>query len=156
MAGTLNVMLRAEASLDDGSAVVGNLSRPKTITLSSGLKLARTFTLSDDGSATKIFDIADFSSPAAIFIEWTDGPIELAWGEDATKSNTNTSSFVSNDAAGGWFIFWGSGQYSHNGLAASDRNSIDGAGTGSASNIGTVWATQTSGASILCHVTAFK
>jgi len=154
MAGTVNVFFRAEATLDDGSDVVGNLSRPKTVSLTTGVKYERDYSLTTGATATKIFDEDDFSDPALVIIEWTDGPIELAWGVDTAASNANTSSFISNDAVGGWFILWGSGQYSHDGTAVSDRNTVDGGG----SDVGIleIWATQTSGATIRVHVTAFK
>lgn len=158
MAGTVNVFFRAEATLDDGSHVVGNLSRPKTITLSSGLVYTRDYSIADDATATKVWDSADFADPMLIILEWTDGPVEIAWGNETSSGNeADTSSFVSSDAAGGWMIFWGDDHATHVGQLPADRNSVDGAGAGvQVEGIDTIWVTQTSGGTITLHVTAYK
>jgi hypothetical protein len=154
MAGTVNVYERLEASLTDGSVAVGSLSRPFTATLTSGLHYSRSYSISDAATSVKIFDEDDFADPVVIRIEWTDGPVEIAWGENATAANADTSSFISNDATGGFLYLWGSGQQSHNGEPSSDRNSIDGGG--SDAEIQEIWIVQTSGASITVRLDAFK
>ena len=155
MAGLSNVYLKIETTLDDGSHVIGNLARPKSITLATGIKYERDYSLTSGATATKIFDEDDFANPSLVVVEWTDGPIELAWGADAAAASSDTSSFVSNDAVGGWHIFWGSGHQSHEGEAVSDRNSVDNTG-GRDIGLQEIWATQTSGAAIKVHVTAYK
>lgn len=154
MAGTVNIFFRAEAVLDGTAISVGNLSRPKTITLATGIKYERDYVLTSAATATKVFDETDFADPSLVIIEWEDGPVEISWGADAAAASSDTSSFVSNDAVGGWFVLWGSGQNSHEGEAVSDRNSVDGGG--SDVGIQEIWMTQTSGAAINVTVTALK
>jgi len=155
MAGTATVRFRVDyVGATGDSDTYGQLSRPYSIALTSGLKYERTYSISNSATAVKIFDETDFADPALVVVSWSDGPVELAWGEDAAASNADTSSFVSNDAVGGFHVFWGSGMNSHEGEAVSDRNSIDGGG--SDVGIQEIWINQTSGAAITVQVLAFK
>ena len=167
---TINVRESLEVVIGGKAIRRGTRSRPYTITAASGLHWGRTFVVADDetvlifdaGNDTwtpdpdgpELNDEGNLEDPVLVRIEWTDGPVELAWGRDETIADSDTSSFISNDAVGGFMYLWGSGQYPHDGLSCGDRNSVvTGAGD---TGIGRVYLTNTSGGSITVEVDAFK
>lgn len=153
--GTINIYDRLEFSSATGAVSIGNLSRPLTITTSSNLHFKNEYSVNNDATQ-KIYDeTLDLADPTLVRIEWADGPVELSWGEDTAASDSDTSSFVTNDAVGGFMYLWGNGMYSQDGDKASQRNSNTANG---ATNVGiqAVWLRNKSGAAIKVRVDAFK
>jgi len=150
--GTINIYDRLEYGEGGHSVVVGNLSRPYTVTTTSNIHQTRTYSLPADGTITKIYDASlEIANPVMIRIEWSDAPIDISWG-DVTNEGDN-SSFRSDLTTGPSFLYFFGSQMHPEAASAQVRNAKSGL---TEEAIDLIYASSDNGAIITVRVDIFK